>query len=181
MSDLETRASQVLPQMIEGEGRSLSIEEQAFISSWIMKTIMVWQTVNPSEFTIPLDEYRWFCDNNKIPPALTKIFLGYYIGDELPFMGYAHEGLFREEITEPTPLEPPKAAGYRSILTLGKLVCEIVGSYDGEPFEAAFPPLVGDALIEIWPSLADRHWPPRGLDDEEMLLFLDLPPGVKIP
>lgn len=44
MSDLEMQASQLLTPVIEGSGRPLSIEDQAFLAVWAMKTVMMWQT-----------------------------------------------------------------------------------------------------------------------------------------
>lgn len=59
MSDLETRASQLLPSMIDGEKRQLTAHDHAFLAVWATKTVMTWQTTKQLAQPIPLADYRW--------------------------------------------------------------------------------------------------------------------------
>jgi hypothetical protein len=173
MSDLETKASTLLSPMIEGEDYLLSTDDQVFMAEWTMKTVMMWQTINPEAQVIPPSDYNDFCESQK-PPPLTKILLGHYSGTKFSFAGYTQEHLFRGEVIEPTPPD-----GYRSILVVGCLVFEVIGSCDDEFFAPKFPELVGETLLQIWPSPQSTSWPPLiALEDEGMLRFLDPPPGI---
>jgi hypothetical protein len=90
MSDLETRASPLLTPMIPGEGRSLSIEEQAFIAVWGIKTDMTWQT-SPTEFrATPLRDYKHL-RLHRTPPPHTRVRLGRYAGSR--FLAFADHNL----------------------------------------------------------------------------------------
>lgn len=176
MSDLETQASQLLPQMIEGNKCSLSEDDQRFIAAWVTKTVMMWQTVDPQLQVISLSDYTDFRVNQD-PVPFTKIFLGCYTGCRFNFMGYIQKPLFR--VPEPS-IEVPIPDGYCGILVIGNLVFEVVGSCDEFFFESRWPGLIGDVLTETYPSMISSSWPLRALDDDGMLIFFDPPPGVEV-
>lgn len=177
MSDLETRASQLLTPIIEGNKYSLSDDDQRFISVWVTKTVMMWQTVDTQLQAISLSDYTDFYDKQD-PASFTKIFIGCYVGSQFNFMGYTQEGLFR--VSEPGVIEPIPD-GYRGVLVIGSLVFEIVGSCDEYFFETRWPDWIGNTLTEAWPLLTSGSWPPpRTLDDDRMRVFLDIPPGAGV-
>jgi hypothetical protein len=177
MSDLETQASQLLPPLIEGNECSLSDADQRFITVWVTKTVMMWQTWNHIQQIIPPSDYTDFYDNRN-PVSFTKFFLGSYVGNQFGFMGYNQDALVRNGIFEPSAVEPIPD-GYRGVLVVGNLVFEVVGSCDEFFFESHWPRLIGEVLTEAWPLLTSNSWPPpRALDDHGMLLFLDAPPGI---
>jgi hypothetical protein len=49
LSDLETRASNLLPPILAGDSQTLPVGDQAFLAVWAIKTAMMWQTVPPNE------------------------------------------------------------------------------------------------------------------------------------
>jgi len=175
MSDLEARASNLLPPMIEhGQGQSLTAEEHAFIAVWAIKTVMTWQTVEPDARAIPSADYRWL-QAHQTPPPRTQVRIGRYVGTGLPFIGYCQENLFRPDTPEPTPHELAPH-GHRSILTIGQLVFEVLGSGDDNPVTPRFPNATGPVLLDIWPGIGPSYWPPpNAFDDTRLLQFMDIP------
>ena len=53
-------ASQTIDSMVRRhEQQALSIEDQAWLAVWGVKTAMMWMTVPPGERLIPLEDYHW--------------------------------------------------------------------------------------------------------------------------
>ena len=176
MSDLETRGSQLFPPMIEGDAKPLTPDDHAFTATWGTKTVMMWQTIEPGLRTARLDAYKWL-RTHKTPPPFTRVRIGHYIGNRLPFIQYGQENLIRTDIPEPSPDEFP-TGGYRAILTIGRLLIEVFAAHDENTIarNIRFPEMTGPALIDSWPGLGPSHWPPRyALDDAGMLRFLNMP------
>lgn len=178
MSDLETRASGLLPTMIEdGTGRPLTADDHTFIAVWTIKTVMMWQTVEPEARAIPAEHYRWLYDHRTPPPG-TRVRLGRYVGNGLPFIGYCQENLFRGDVPEPTPREL-FPHGHRSILVVGQVVLEVLGTSNGGPTDQRFPNATGPVLLDIWPGIGPSYWPaPNAFDDTRLLQFMDIPEGA---
>jgi len=176
MSDLETRASQLLKPMIQGVPRSLSVEEQAFIAVWGIKTDMTWQT-SPTEFrATPLRDYKHL-RMHQTPPPHTRVRLGRYIGTA--FLAFADHNLAHLGPSTPGRIDlqedPP---GHWAILRVGQLVFEIWGSDEGGIPPIHNPNLSGSSMIDIWPSVAGTYWPPPDiLDDRGMLALSNIAPG----
>ena len=78
MSDLETWASQTIDSMVRRhEQQALSIEDQAWLAVWGVKTAMMWMTVPPGERLIPLEDYHWL-RIHKLPPPKFRVRIGRY-------------------------------------------------------------------------------------------------------
>lgn len=173
MSDLETWASQVLAPMIEGEPQLLSVEDQASLATWAIKTIMMWQTAPANRRATPVEDYRWLFDH-RTPAPLTKVRIGRLLAPGGPFIEYSQQNLFLAETPDPPPpgLNPH---AWRSILTVGQALIEVIGSGDGHSVEERFPNMTGPVLIDIWPGTQHPvRWPPEfALDRKAMLRFLD--------
>jgi hypothetical protein len=177
MSDLETRASQLLTPMIDGNGQPLSVEDQAFLAVWATKTVMMWQTAPSNRRAIPLAHYRWLHDR-LTPPPLTKVRVGRFAAERELFIEYSQQNLFLPETPDPPPpgLNPH---AWRGILTVGQLLLEVVGSGDDQSVPARFPNMTGPVLLDIWPGTGKGvYWPPpHAFGIEEMLKFLDATPA----
>jgi hypothetical protein len=177
MSDLENQASQLLTPLIEGEKVQLTLNDQIFISEWITKTLLMCQFLNPNDKVIPNSDYQDLYDDRSAS-KFCEIFLASYKGSRFGFIRPVQDHLIKPDTPPvPTVLEMPD--GYRFILIIGCLVFEVVGSCNEELLGPKFPQMIPDALMQIWPSTADKGWPlPVVLDDEGMLRFLDPPPGT---
>ena len=140
---------------------------------WAIKTVMMWQTAPANRRAIPLEDYRWLHDH-KTPPPMTKVRVGRFVAEGGPFIEYSQQNLFLAETPDPPPagLDPH---AWRSVLTVGQLLIEVIGSGDGESIEERFPDMTGPALLDIWPGLQrPTHWPPQYVIDRAgMLRFLD--------
>lgn len=175
MSDLETRASQLMPPMTKGEQTSLTAEGQAFLSVWVIKTILMWMTVPPCTRMVPPEDYRWL-HAHKLPPPTYRVRLGHYIGTALPFMPFV-SALLRET------LEPDVAQsdGHRTVIAFGELVFEISSTLTGRDI-IRFPDASGTFLIDAWPTAKPASWPPSLIfDDAEMLRFMDITEDTSLP
>ena len=173
MSDLEVWASKTLTPMIKGSQQPLSVEDQATLAVWATKTVMMWQTAPANRRAIPLADYRWLY-NYRTPPPLTKVRVGRFVATGGPIFEYSQQNLFLAETPDPPPpgLNPH---AWRSILTVGQLLIEVIGSGDGSSIQERFPDMTGTALLDIWPGeQRPAHWPPRFVIDRKgMLRFLD--------
>jgi hypothetical protein len=179
MSDLETRASLLLAPMILGQPRSLSIEEQAFIAVWGIKTDMTWQT-SPTAFrATPLRDYKHL-RIHQTPPPHARVRLGRYVG--AAFISFADHNLAHlgPSTTGRIDLEhdPP---GHWTILRVGQLVFEIWGSDEGGMPQIHDPSLSGKSMVDIWPSAADTYWSPSEVLDDAGMLALSNIPADQLP
>ena len=179
MSDLETRASQLLPSMIAGERRGLTPDDHAFLAVWATKTVMTWQTTNQQARPIPLADYRWL-RTQLTPPPLTLVQLGQFVGTAFPYFGYCQAHLWRggaPDVPEHATSDLTPHA-HREALTIGPLLFEVFGSCDGIPVTHRFPDLPGDVMLDIWPGIGPSIWPPRlAFNDARLFRFLELPAG----
>jgi hypothetical protein len=168
MSDLETRASKLLTPMILGEGRSLNVEEQAFVSVWGIKTDMTWQTAPTGFRATPLRDYR-HVRIHRTPPAHTQVRLGRYVGSA--FLSYADHNVAHLGPSAPGRVDLKQdPQGHWTILRVGQVVFEIWGSDEGGIPKIHDPSRSGRSMVDVWPSVTGTYWPPpESLDDAGML------------
>ncbi len=179
LARLESRAALLLPPMIGGIEQPLTIDEQAFLSVWAIKTTMMWQTVPPNERLIGLEDYRYLREH-LVPPSGFTVRIGCYDGDgiTLPW-SFCVPAILRDNGRP----QPDTSDTHRTVLAFGKLVFETVSPMStGEPV-VRFPDATGHFLLDIWPgAIADVRWPPPFcFDNAEMLRFMDIAPGTKLP
>ena len=129
---------------------------------------MTWQTTTGNRAT-PLADYRWLREHvaQSVPPAHTVVRLAHYVGDRFPFTGYnfAHTG---NVLGGAVDLEGDPE-GHWAILNIGRLAFEILASRDGRTPDVHLPNLSGPVMIDLWPSVVARQWPPpHALDDQRM-------------
>lgn len=180
MSDLETWASQTIEPLIRGDSdRPLSVEDQAWLAVWAIKTVMTWMTLQPGGPLIPPASYHWL-RTHKLPPPGFRVRIARR-GDtreRLPWSFFIPARL--GEIGNP---EPGPTDIQRSILVFGHLVLDIaspVAVDGGEP-----PPLDnGTFALDIWPGDPPQAlvWPPtHSFDEAELFQFMDVPPDTELP
>lgn len=128
MSDLETRASPLLTPMIIGQARSLTVEEQAFIAVWAIKTDMTWQTAETSFRATPLHDYLHL-RTHRMPPPHARVRLGRYLGTA--FLAFADHNLAHLGPDGGRVELDSDPEGHWAILRIGQLVFEIFGSRQG--------------------------------------------------
>ena len=160
---------------------TLSIEDQAQFALWGIKTVMMWMTVPPGAYLIPLEHYLWL-RTHKLPAPDYRARLGRYdaIGKRLAWSFFVPAAL--RDINDP---EPARTDTHRSVVGFGHLVFEIQGPMSHEGFRHPSPPLnSGTFLLDIWPGDNPKplSWPPTHTFDEgEMLQFLEIPPDTELP
>ncbi len=179
MSDLETWASQTIDPMVrQNQQQGLSVEDQASLAVWGIKTAMMWMTVPPGERLIPPQDYRWLYEH-KLPPPKYRVRVARYeaAGTRLPWSFFVPARLGRIGNPEPGPTDI-----HHSVMVFGHLVFDIAGPMTvggGEPT----PLDNGTFALDIWPG--DQRaiaWPPtHTLEGDEMFLFMDIPPDTELP
>ena len=176
MSDLETRASPLLRPMIVGQPRPLSVEEQAFVAVWGIKTGMTWQVSPTSVRATPLADYRYL-RIHKTPPPHTRVRLGRYLG--AAFQAFADHNLAHLGSSAPGRVNlEDDPEGHWAILRIGQLVFEIFGSSRGGLPRVHDPALSGHSMIDIWPSVKGRYWPPpQSFDDAAFFALMQIDPA----
>lgn len=180
MSDLETWASQTIDSMVRRhEQQALSIEDQAWLAVWGVKTAMMWMTVPPGERLIPLEDYHWL-RIHKLPPPKFRVRIGRYEAGARGYRGASFIPARHGDIGNP---EPAPTDIHRSVLVFGHLVIDIASpvTVDGrEP-----PPLDnGTFMLDIWPgdSPGPISWPPtHTLEGDEMFQVMDISPDTELP
>lgn len=177
LSDLETRASQLLPPMLKGDAQQLTIDDQTSLATWAIKTAMMWQTVPPNERLIALEDHRCLREH-RIPPPSFTVRIGCYDGTALPW-SFCVPAILRDNGRP----QPDTSDTHRTVLAFGKLVVEIVSPMSTGEAIVRFPDATGHFLLDIWPgTLQPVSWPPPFyFDDAEMLRFMDIAPGTKLP
>lgn len=157
MAELEARAKPIVGPLVKGEGRLLSVGNQALIALWAAKTVMVFDLTHENYRTVADEDMRLLFERKQPPPA-THVWLA----------AYGPEPLIGDHKAFRLPPRSPSVAGYGATLVLGHLVIQVFRDSD-EPSEAI--PWSADMLdffVPIWPIEKDAvNWPPRfGLDKQ---------------
>lgn len=185
MSDLETWCSPVLTPMITGTAQGLTIDQQALLSQWIVKTAMTWdQSRKPEARTFPVALCRSLWER-RLPPAGTMIRLGRYSdgdGDEFIRM-MSHALLLPGAATE--DVSAMRFEALRTTIRIGHLVMEVAIVIGDKDDPSAILGVGGgaveDILLTIWPSVEVGRWPPRDSFDAASLASFTEPEDPPAP
>lgn len=162
MSELENEAKPCLLPMLLGHEVRLSLQAQAIIAVWIMKTAMAHEFAGASSRTFYFSgEERRIFASLQTPPAGVAIFLAGYVG-RTAFSGEEEHLQFRRQ--------GGQFPGYTCTLQWGALIAQVMAHRGGGgpslfKVNASYDP----AELQIWPLARELTWPPGAvLDDVEL-------------
>jgi hypothetical protein len=174
MEELEDWAERWLAKPLTGQRRALRYWRQVCAASWAIKTVMVWELVEPQFRTVPMEVLRIFHRLQR-PGGRQQVWLGRYQGEQ------PHHS-FRRMAAHVLPRynpggsnDPQNAHGYLLVVTIGELALVVFGHLlpmppvgpddplPGIPLEDQFP----SQLIQIWPFIHEVvDWPPPKVIDD---------------
>jgi hypothetical protein len=153
LSDLESAVAPLLTRLVCGEPASLATDQQALLSAWSYKTVLLLQLIRPRAIrSIPAARFHEFFSLRR-PPSDSRLWLG------------ASEGAsaLHETSTELVLANPRhRVPGYFTALALGRLLILCAGRLRPGPEQLR----VGSdsdprAAHQVWPaSLRAVPWPP---------------------
>ncbi len=156
MHELEETCRSFLGHLIQGDHRSLRFWRQALVSTWAVKTAMVWDAVSVENRAIPVEMLRRFHRMQSAGGA-HQVWIGRYIGDD----PHTSRRAAAHVIGRAAPTNPGRADAYLVVFTIGQLVLVVFGQVFRPMSIHALPSTVASALIQIWPPSQEVvAWPP---------------------
>ncbi len=176
MEELEDWAKRWLAKPILGQPRTLRYWRQVCAATWVVKTAMVWELVEPQHRTVPM-EILQILHRTQRPGGRQQVWLGRYHGVQ-PHNSFRRTAAHLIEAAPPGPNNEADADGYLLAVTIGELACVVFGHslslanytvndrLPGLALEETFP----GQLVQIWPSVHEvvRWPPPKIIDDAGM-------------
>jgi len=172
MSNLENANKPLLTPLLEGRGKHFGPDSQRLLSSWALKTSMVWQETLPRDTIrgIPPEHFRWLYEHRDTgtiaPPPGTLVWIGAY-GEQRGPPTAVHVPLRIEYSDDPLP--PNEANAYSVTFSIGHVAFQIFGTtFEGQGLPKA--PGKHDLILhQIWPFDSPVIWPPDRLLTAQML------------
>lgn len=187
MSQLENKAKPILTPMIHDTATTLDVNAQTDVAKWAMKTSVVFDihsNRSPVFFT-PDDCLRLF-QAQALPDADVAIFLARYVGTSREQMQMT-ESRRKFAPSDPKSHDPLGINTHTMTFAIKHLAVQIFSLHRAKEFDSPLivhaPSGWQDALVQVWPAIVDRAWPPRlALDENGFELFVHLwdAPGVSI-
>lgn len=157
LSRLEKETKPLLTQLIHGRRFTLQPDDQRLVASWIAKTCMTAEYIEPNEVSIPQSE-RTSISHTLEPPPHWSIWIAAYLGEKWQAGGIFHHAV---------GMYPPpqliwvgiKNTQY-TVIGVGRLLATAASSsIEGLTFE--FQNEESSDLRRIWPPIGRNiDWPP---------------------
>lgn len=164
LSRLETATKPLLLDLVQGYSRTLTVDDQKCLATWIAKTTMVAEFIRKDQVAVSQatrDRFYTFIE----PPAHWSIWIAFYSGTESLAGNIFHHGVGL--YLPPLDMRPGVKNTQYTVITLGHLMC-ICASSEDERQEFKLDARMAPAVRQIWPlNGQDIEWPPdRSIDDE---------------
>jgi hypothetical protein len=150
-----------------GHQFALSKYNQEILATWIATKMLVAEFLTAEGiFTSAIE--RSLVMGRRLPPDITKIWLGHYLGSDATNMYFQHAAIAVNAPIGVIPIRPPDGAK-RNIQSqtfiIGKLFVQTVTTIDRH-LELNVPPEFSPVLCQIWPYRQEFTWPPSfGMSD----------------
>ncbi|MFF7198604.1 hypothetical protein ACFZAM_33465 [Streptomyces sp. NPDC008079] len=174
MNNLEEGVRRLLPAVIRGEVRVLSLDDQRALVTWWLKTMLMFQHTHPAEdqTAIPAEDYAAF-HTDRAPSHLMTARLAlmpYLADDSIPIVDTRYQG-YGDEL----------GRGWVGTLKIGCAVMQVLrlGPVEDGLRPAPFPNTAKARVV--WPPVRPVGWPLRDtlahpeMDDFARPLNLDWP------
>ena len=169
MSRLETDARPLLSPLIEGKHRAIWSDEQAIISTWLVKTAMVFEfTADSSREPFYTDEERRRVRSERAIPPSTIILLGAYRGD-------AYQGFAQDRDLNVQCEGRSSYRRYVKVFSIGHLLMFAISDGVRENMaEVRWPDDqdLKETWVSIRPSRGPQTWPPKRIFETSELTKL---------
>jgi hypothetical protein len=154
MNDLEKAMQRVLPPLIRnGDGVRLSIETQAAIAAWAVKTAMVVEFLRPRDIQYFTPNDRLSLMVNRVPTGDmgAHVWIGAFVGP--------NDGM--RSSASRLSSAPHGADAYELLVALRKLLVQVFVKRGSATNDIYVRPGDWDRwLLEIWPPSREIVWPP---------------------
>jgi hypothetical protein len=165
MSDLESKAKQVLAPMIHGNELLLDPNDQLTIAKWAMKSTIVYEIHDDrEEYFFNRDDCHRLFASGSMPLNDTAIYLAYF-DDPTPGQVRLTETRRKGLPAADERGQFPEIEIYCTTFAIKHFAMQVITLHRAktftEPLTFNIPPEWQDASLCIWPVAADVTWPPR--------------------
>ncbi|MBG0799739.1 hypothetical protein IYX23_18895 [Methylocystis sp. L43] len=180
MSRTESSVKPILSRMILGTPCIITEDEQTILARWSTLKAIIAEFDDTEHMAISGSDRNMFYQKQEPPPKF-KIWIGYYMGNDLLPTYYNHQGIQVTKKGSSIPFsESPMFNTQATTIICGKFYLYLVSS-SFEGFEISFQGFVSLQMRRIWPAL-DRviEWPivPEMNDDDARLVSNSLMPSL---
>lgn len=153
----------ILTPMLQGRRRSLTESEQRILSTWVIKTLLVFQYT----FRPPRVSPRMFRNlfDRQGPPDESNVWLARYFGPRIA--QFYNQPLASQD---PGDTRPDCVDGYGSTLVIGQLTAQAFGYVLDAHAVVREAPVLANHEIRICPSSPTITWPPPSAFDDDGLV-----------
>jgi hypothetical protein len=162
LSRLEGALKPLLKDLVYGNSRVLTVADQRLLATWIAKTAMTAEYVQPEQVAISQATRTRFYETQE-PPGHWTIWIAYYVGKEWQAGNIFHQGVGM--YMPPLEIKPGVKNTQYTVIALGHFLCICAGSEDERQIIRLKD---SPALRSLWPPVGeDMQWPPqRSIDDK---------------
>ncbi len=164
MSELEVAAKPYLQSMLRGHGRTYYEGGQAAMAAWAVKTVLMFDLVNPHpEMRRPIEDehFQAMCASAPAVPPRMQVWLGAYRGAKTLWH-------WSKDIAVNVG-KPDEAHAFTSTMLFGPIVLQVFGHLHPTPFDLRMNGDRADMGLKIAPFEAPVSWPPRQTMNEDNL------------